>query len=96
MRRALGLFGGCVACHILFDDNMRIGAGKTERTDPGNAAACLLLPIGALRGDLNRHTLPVNLRTGLPEMQMLRQMAMLQGQNGFDDTCDTSRRFQMA
>ena len=80
----------------LLQDYVRVGPTEPERTDAGDAFAVKRGPRHPLAGDFHRQSIPGDVRTRLPEMQVLRNLLMLQGEHHLDQSADARCRFQMA
>ena len=79
----------------LLDDDMRVGPREPERTDAGDTGPSVALPGSGLVDDPHRQAVPGNVRRGVLEVQVLRQLLVLERQHNLDQTRDPRRRFQM-
>src|SRR5215813_3704708 len=80
----------------LFDQNMRVRAAETERTDAGDTSWLDCVPRHVLRRDANRQRLPGDVGVGSVEMETQRQFLVLQAKYGLDQTCDSRGGFKVA
>ncbi len=78
-----------------FEHQVRVGAAEPESADPGDA------PPGGMPGrahgrDDDRHRGPVDVRVRLVEVQVRRDLAVLEDQHGLDQPGHAGDRFEMA
>src|SRR5436305_11398852 len=81
---------------------MGIGSSKSKRTNPCSSwqgvahTVPLCLPLSILLNDVERAPFQLDVRIELFTMQTLHQLFMLQLQQHFNHTCNTSGQFQMS
>ena len=98
--RALPHRRGLLRLRGLFQHDMGIGAAEAEGADPGTpAAACAVRPgwpglPGGRNGEAGR--VQPDQRVDRLQVQVRRDLAVSQAQDGLDQAGDSRRRFQMA
>src|SRR5215831_16698786 len=75
---------------------MGVGAAESERTDAGNTRSRASGPGRQLTTDLDGDGLPGDVLVGGLAVQTGRELAVLQGQDDFDDTGNACGGLQMA
>ena len=78
-------------CHPL-DDNMGVGAAKSEAADPDDG---LVIDGGLFGDDLDVAGFKIDVLVGLVKMQVGRDRSIVQDRNGFDQPGDPGGGFQM-
>src|SRR4051812_43932284 len=79
----------------LFDDNMRVGAGKSERADAGDARVVAGEPRARGPRQLEGKLAPRDVRARLAERRMRRNRFVLEGQHHFDEPGDAGGRLEV-
>ena len=79
-----------------FDDDVRVRAADAETADAGPARRAVRRPLGERRVHVKRTVGKVNTRVGFIEMQTRRDLLMLEGKDGLDQTGNPGGRIQMS
>ena len=77
------------------EDDVRVGSGEPERTDPGNPGPSVACPGEGLVHHPHRKPVPRNVRRRFAEVQVLRQYLVLERQDDLDQTRDSRGCLQM-
>jgi hypothetical protein len=83
-------------CGRFLEDDVRVGPGKPERADAGDARPAAALPRGGLLDHLQREPIPRDVRRRVFEVQVRRQQLVFERQDDLDDTGDPGGGFQVA
>ena len=78
------------------DDEVGVGAAQPERAHPGDAPPRPARPRRALPGDLDGHPLPGDGAAGRLEVQVRRDLLVLEGEDDLDQAGDARGRLEMS
>src|SRR3954470_14757456 len=87
--------GGCFQRRPFFEDRVGIAPAKSKRADTGQPLALAHGPVRQAGGYFDRRG-PVNVRAGLPEVQMRRNGLVLQSETNLDHAGNPRGAFEMA